>query len=153
VMHAKRPSYIRAERATEGQDLLMRWTFSISTHLIDNVFLTRVKELAINDQHLGEHIKASIAELEVRHNESVISVDEHLAHVRTEIEKTMALLHDNILNLTSQDKQRYNGILEGLRAREADLVAIQENSPYESLQETGEKAHDFVRGMTRPTVR
>ena len=144
VMHAKHPNYIRAERATEGQELLMRWTFSISTHVIDDVFLARVKELAINDQLLGEHIKASIAELEERHTESVISVDEHLAHVRAEIEKTMALLYDNILNLTPQDKQRYNGILEGLRAREAELVAVQENSLHESLQDDMQELSDIL---------
>ncbi len=133
VMHANHPRYIRAERSTRGQELVMRWTFAMSVSAIDDVFLARVKELAINDQHLGEHIKASIAEFEERHTESAISVDEHLAHVRTEIEKTMALLFDDILNLTPQDKHRYNGILEGLRAREAELVATQGNSLYESL--------------------
>ena len=46
VMHAKHPNYIRAVRATEGQELLMRWTFSISAHVIDDIFLARVKELA-----------------------------------------------------------------------------------------------------------
>jgi hypothetical protein len=34
----------------------------------------------------------------------------------------MALLYDDILTLTPQDKVRYNGILEGLRTREAELV-------------------------------
>jgi Recombinase len=144
VMHAKHPNYIRAVRATEGQELLMRWTFSISAHVIDDIFLARVKELANNDQRLGERIKASIAELEERHTESVISVDEHLAQVRTEIEKTMTFLYDDILNLTPQDKHRYNGILEGLRARDADLVAVQENSLYESLQDDLQKLSDIL---------
>jgi hypothetical protein len=76
-----------------------------------------------------------VAELEEAHTEAVVSVEEHLAHVRNEIEKTLAFLYDNILTLTQQDKVRYNGILDGLRAREAELVASQEDSLYESLQD------------------
>jgi hypothetical protein len=64
--------------------------------------------------------------------------------VRNEIEKTMALLYDNILTLTQQDKVRYNGILEGLRAREAELVAAQEDSLYESLQDDMQELADVL---------
>lgn len=144
VMHSDKPSYIRVERPREGQGLLMRWTFSIRTYAVDDVFLARVKELALNDQHLGEHIRVSIAALEEQHTEAVISVEEHLAHVRTEIEKTMALLFDDILTLTPQDKAKYNGLLEGLRAREAELVSVQESTLYESLQDDMQELSDLL---------
>jgi DNA invertase Pin-like site-specific DNA recombinase len=144
VMHANHPEYVRAARPKDSPELITRLTFAIRANVIDQVFLARVKELAINDRHLGEHIKASIAELEEQHTESVISVEEHLAHVRNEIEKTMALFYDDILTLTPEDKIRYSGILEGLRTREAELVATQENSLYESLQDDMQELADVL---------
>ncbi len=144
VMHAAHPEYIRAPRLKDTGELLTRMTFSMRTYQIDDVFLARVKELATADRNLGEHIKASVAELEERHTEAVVSVEEHLIHVRNEIEKTMALLYDDILTLTPQDKMRYNGILEGLRAREAELVAAQDGSLYESLQDDMQELADVL---------
>lgn len=134
-MHPEHPEYVRATRLKEQGEILTRFTFAMRANQVDDVFLARVKELATADRHLGEHIKTSVVELEKRHTEAVISVVEHLTHVRTEIEKTMALLYGDILSLTPQDKVRYNGILEGLRAREAELITAQKNSLHESLQD------------------
>jgi hypothetical protein len=144
VLHSKHPDYVRTTRLRDNHDLLTRFMYAVRASFIDDVFLERVKALAVADRHLGEHIKASVEELETHHTETIISVDEHLAAVRREIEKTMAMLFDDILTLTPQDKAKYNGLLQGLREREAELIKVQEESLHVELKDDMQELQDVL---------
>jgi DNA invertase Pin-like site-specific DNA recombinase/F0F1-type ATP synthase membrane subunit b/b' len=118
--------------------------FSFSADLLDDIFLARIKALALADQHIAEHIKASIDELEEEHVEAVVSIDDQLAHVRLEIQKTLAFLHDEILTLTAEDKGKYNKTLAGLRNREKELIEAQNNTPQTTLKEDFQDLADVL---------
>jgi len=129
VSKPEHPEYVRqtlrADPKRAGR-LFRDITFAIRAHLIDDIYLERVKEIARRDTHLAQHIQASVTELQQKHTEAIISVDEHLAQVCKEQEKTLALLHDQILDLTPVEKAKYKAMLEGLREREKELLAVQE---------------------------
>jgi len=59
-------------------------TFAIRAHLIDDIFLERVKALAIADQHIAQTIEQSIKSLEEQHVEEAVSIEDQLANVRLE---------------------------------------------------------------------
>ena len=137
VMHPEHPEYVRqtlaADPARHGS-LFRSVTFAIRSHLIDDIFLARVKEIALADPHLAAHIETSVDELAQQHTEAVVSIDDQLASVRLEIDKTLAFLHDKILTLTPQEKAKYNTSLEGLREREQALRNVPEQSEHVSLK-------------------
>jgi hypothetical protein len=112
--------------------------------LLDDNFLARVKALAIADRHIAEHIKACIDELEEEHVEAIVSIDDQLTHVRLEIQKTLAFLHDKILALTNEEKAPYNRTLAGLRNREKELIEAQENTPQTTLKEDFQELADVL---------
>jgi recombinase/resolvase-like protein len=137
VSKPEHPEYVRQTLKTDPKRagrLFRDITFAIRAHLIDDIYLERVKEIARGDTHLAQHIQASVTELQQKHIEAVISVDEHLAQVCKEQEKTLALLHDQILDLTPVEKAKYKAMLEGLREREKELLAVQEQSLHATLQ-------------------
>lgn len=111
-----------------------RMRFGVAVNILDEIFLARLKELASGDVHLSSHIQTSIDELQAQHAETLISIDEHLAQVRLEIEKTMAFLYNQILSLSPTDKAKYSAKLEGLPTREQELLAVQEQSEPAVLQ-------------------
>jgi DNA invertase Pin-like site-specific DNA recombinase len=147
VMHPATPQYIHAVLVSDPSYPGMvkrRTAFAIAVNVIDDIFLSRVKELAASDSHLGGHLQASIDELEQQHTEAVISVEEHLTQVRLELQKTMALVYDNILSLTPQDKAKYNAKLLGLREREDALLSVQEESTQAVLQSDLDELGDVL---------
>ena len=147
VMQPEHPEYVRQTLATDPEKqgtLFRRVTFAIRSHLIDDIFLQRVKEIALADPHLASHIEASVGELEQQHVEAVISIDDQLAAVRLEIDKTLAFLHDKILTLTPKDKAKYNDTLEGLRERERALSNVPEQSEHVSLKADFEELSDLL---------
>jgi DNA invertase Pin-like site-specific DNA recombinase len=145
VSNPEQPTYMRimsvhhSNKGTMHRDK----AFSFSASLLDDIFLARIKELAIADQHIAEHIKASIDELEEEHVEAIVSIDDQLAHVRLEIQKTLAFLHDKILTLTTEEKTKYNRTLAGLRDREKDLVEAS-NTPQTTLKEDFQELADVL---------
>jgi hypothetical protein len=108
--------------------------FAVAVNSLDELFLARLRELASGDIHLSSHIQTSIDELQAQHAGTIVSVEEHLAQVRLEIEKALAFLYDQILTLSPADKAKYSAKLEGLRAREQALLAVQEQSEPSILQ-------------------
>lgn len=150
VMYVQRPDHPEYIRQTLVKDhklagkIYRDITFAIRAHLIDDIFLARVKALAIADQHLAEHIDASIKALEEQHTKAIVSVDDQLTQVRLEIKKTLAFLHDEILMLTPKEKADYNETLAGLRSREQELLAVQENSVHASLRADYEELSDLL---------
>ncbi len=143
----EQPTYMRltlVQHSKEKGSMHRDKTFSIPASLIDDIFLARIKELAVADQHLAEHIKMSIDELEGEHVEAIISIDDQLSNVRLEIQKTLAFLHDEILTLTSEEKAKYNRTLVGLRDREKELVEAKENTPQTTLKEDFQDLADVL---------
>lgn len=146
VMRPDHPECVRQTLATDPHrhDSLFRHvTFAIRAHLIDDIFLARVKEIALADQHLAAHIKASVDELAQQHTEAVVSIDDQLAAVRLEIDKTLAFLHDTILTLTPQEKAKYNTTLAGLREREQSLRTVEHVSLKADLAELSDVLQDI----------
>ncbi len=137
VMRHEHPEYVRqtplGERKLTGK-LYPGLEFSIRCHLLDDIFLARLKEIALADRHLGQHVESSIEELEEQHTEALVSIDDHLVSVRLEVQKTLAFLHDQILDLTEQEKTQYNTKLTGLRQREKELLAAQTQTGLSSLK-------------------
>lgn len=137
VMRNEHPEYVRQNPISAHKDsgkLRRDLEFSIRCHLIDNIFLARLKEIAQADRHLGEHVESSIEELERQHTEAIVSIEDHLAATRLDIEKTLAFLHDQILELSPQEKEKYNAKLHGLREREQSLLAVETQTPHTNLQ-------------------
>jgi len=150
VTHLKHPEYIRQtlikDHKAEGK-LFRDITFAIRAHLIDDIFLERVKEVAHANKYLAKHIEASIAELEEKHAESVVSVEDHLTQVRLEIEKTLALLHDQILTLDEKSKEKFNKDLLGLREREKKLLVEQGQATQASLKADYQELSDVLQDI------
>jgi DNA invertase Pin-like site-specific DNA recombinase len=146
VGNHEQPVYMRimATHHSDKHTMHRDKAFSFSAELLDDIFLSRIKALALADQHIAEHIKASIDELEEEHVEAVVSIDDQLAHVRLEIQKTLAFLHDEILTLTAEEKAKYNRTLAGLRQREKDLIEAQNNTPQTTLKEDFQELADVL---------
>jgi recombinase len=147
VMRPRHPEYIRQSfrlNAFQSRRLQRDVMFAIRAKLIDDIFLDRLKELAWGDAHLAQHVEASLTELQQEHSEAVISVEEHLALVRKEMEKTVALLHDQTLDLTPYEKAKYNKLLQGLREREQELLRAQERSTQATLQADLDELRDVL---------
>jgi hypothetical protein len=147
VTRPEHPEYIREELsrdAAQAGRLIRDTTFAIRAHLIDNIFLDRAKEIARRDAHLATHIRTSLEQLEQTHAGAIVSVAEHLAQVRKEQQKTLAFLHDQILDLTPQDKAKYNSILAGLQEREKELLAAQEQSTHVVLRADLDELEDVL---------
>ncbi|GHO83976.1 recombinase family protein [Dictyobacter formicarum] len=135
VSQREHPEYHRQTLTSKTNGTMFRQiTFSMRAHLLDDLFLTRVKELARTDKHLAWHIETSVDELEQQHTETVISIDDQLKQVRLEIQKTLAFLHDEILTLTPKEKRKYNTKLASLRASEQELLAAQSQTTHASLK-------------------
>jgi hypothetical protein len=131
VTRPEQPEYVRQSLIKDRKPdskLLRDVTFAIRAHLIDNIFLDRIKTLAIADQHIAQTIEQSIQSLEEQHIEETVSLDDQLANVRLEIEKTLAFLHDEILTLTPKEKAKFNQSLAGLRDQEQALLDAQEQA-------------------------
>ncbi len=141
------PEYVR-ETLMKGRDpqgkLLRDVTFAIRAHLIDDIFLERIKALAIADQHIAQTIEASIMKLEEEHVEEAVSIDDQLVNVRLEIKKTLAFLHDKILTLTPKEKGDYNKSLAGLRDQEQQLLEAQERATQTDLKKDFQELEDLL---------
>jgi DNA invertase Pin-like site-specific DNA recombinase/F0F1-type ATP synthase membrane subunit b/b' len=147
VSQVDHPEYVRQTLVKDhkAQGKLFRdITFAIRAHLIDNIFLARVKEIALADPHLAEHIEASINKLEEKHAESIVSIEDHLAQTQLEIQKTLATLNDRILTLDDKSKNDYNTKLAGLRAREEELLKAQEQASQEDLKADYQELSDLL---------
>lgn len=143
----EQPTYMRltlVQHSKEKGRMHRDKTFSIPASLIDDVFLERTKEIAIADQHLAQHIKVSIDELEEEHVEAIVSIDDQLANVKLEIQKTLAFLHDEILSLTTEEKTKYNKALVGLRSQEKALMEVKENTSQTTLKEDLQELADVL---------
>jgi len=89
--------------------------------------MERAKDLAIADQHLAEHIEASITELAEQHAETVVSIEAQLEQVRLQIEKTLALLQDQILTL--DDKiNTLNSIPQNVTMQDLNVIPDRETA-------------------------
>ena len=86
VTRPQHPEYVRQTLHKDGAGIHRDITFALRAHLIDDIFLDRVKALAKGDVHLARHIRDSVEALTLQHTKSVISIDEHLKHVRLEQE-------------------------------------------------------------------
>ncbi len=141
------PEYVRQtlmkDRDPQGK-LLRDITFAIRAHLIDDIFLERIKALAIADQHIAQTIEASIMKLEEEHVEEAVSIDDQLVNVRLEIKKTLAFLHDKILTLTPKEKGDYNKSLAGLRDQEQQLLEAQERATQTDLKKDFQELEDLL---------
>jgi hypothetical protein len=100
--------------------------------LIDDVFLSRVKALA--DPHIAQHIETSITELEEKHVEDAISLEDQLIQIRLQIKRKLAMLEDEILTLDVESKKKYNGELLGLRAQEKEVLKTQQQANHTDLK-------------------
>jgi hypothetical protein len=124
--------------------LLRDVTFAIRAHLIDDIFLERIKALAIADPHIAQTIEQSIQSLEEQHVEEAVSIEDQLVNVRLEIKKTLAFLHDKILTLTDKEKGDYNKTLAGLRDQEQELVEAQEQADQTDLKKDFQELADLL---------
>jgi hypothetical protein len=88
------------------KDLYLTVNFCIKTKLIDDIFLSRVKALALADPHIAQHIETSITELEEKHVEDAISLEDQLIQIRLQIKKKLAMLEDEILTLDVESKKK-----------------------------------------------
>lgn len=147
VQRPERPEYIRqtliSDHKAQGK-LYRDVTFAIRAHLIDTIFLERIKALAIADQHLAEHIEMSVNELAEQQGEALVSIDDQLAQVELGIKKTLALLHDKILELSDKEKTQYNRTLAGLRAQQQDLLTVQEEAEQQDLRADFQELSDLL---------
>ena len=141
------PQYVRQtlirDRAPTSK-LLRDVTFAIRAHLIDDIFLDRIKALAIADPHIAQTIEQSIQSLEEQHIEEAVSIEDQLVNVRLEIKKTLAFLHDKILTLTDKEKGDYNKTLAGLRDQERELVEAQEQADQTDLKKDFQELADLL---------
>jgi len=147
VTRPEQPEYVRQSLVKDhkAQGKIYRdITFAIRAHLIDDIFLERVKALAIADQHIAQTIEQSIKSLEEQHVEEAVSIEDQLANVRLEQKKTLALLHDKILMLTDKEKTTYNEKLAGLRAQEQQLLEAQEHATQADLKKDFEELEDLL---------
>jgi hypothetical protein len=147
VSHPEQPEYVRQtfvkDNVAQGR-IFRDVTFAIRAHLIDDIFLERVKALAIDDQHIAQTIEASIKSLEEQHIDEAVSIEDQLATVRLEIKKTLAFLHDEILTLTAKEKADYNKALAGLREQEQQLLEAQEQATQADLKKDFEELEDLL---------
>jgi len=147
VTRPEQPEYVRQtlikDRDPQGK-LLRDITFAIRAHLIDDIFLERIKALAIADQHIAQTIEAGILSLEEKHVEEAVSIDDQLVQVRLEIKKTLAFLHDKILTLTPKEKGDYNKSLAGLRDQEQQLLEAQEQATQTDLKKDFQELEDLL---------
>src|SRR6266567_4758214 len=147
VTRPEQPEYVRQSLIKDREPnskFLRDVTFAIRAHLIDDIFLDRIKALAIADQHIAQTIEQSIQSLEEEHVEEIVSIDDQLVQVRLEITKTLAFLHDEILTLTPKEKAMYNKTLAGLRDREQALVEAQEQAQQTDLKKDYEELADLL---------
>jgi len=144
VLNRDHPGYVRLkDRKVKGK--LFKYTdFSIRAHLVDGIFLERVKALAIADQHIAQTIEQSIKSLEEQHIEETVSIEDQLVNVRLEIKKTLAFLHDKILMLTPKEKGDYNKSLAGLRDQEQQLLEAQEQALQTDLKKDFQELEDLL---------
>src|SRR5258708_330878 len=144
VLNRDHPGYVRLkDRKVKGK--LFKYTdFSIRAHLVDGIFLERVKALAIADQHIAQTIEQSIKSLEEQHIEETVSIEDQLVNVRLEIKKTLAFLHDKILTLTPKEKGDYNKSLAGLRDQEQQLLEAQEQATQADLKKDFQELEDLL---------
>ncbi len=150
VTSPKHPEYIRQTliKDHKAQGKLFRdITFAIRAHLIDDIFLERVKEIARADKHLAEHIEVSITELEEKHSERVVSLEDHLTQVRLQIDKMLALLQDQILTLDDRSKEKFRKDLLGLREQEKELLAVQEEVKQTDLKADYQELSDVLQDI------
>ena len=140
------PQYVRQTLTKDLADnkLLRDITFAIRAHLIDDIFLERIKALAIADPHIAQTIEASIQSLEEQHVEEAVSIEDQLVNVRLEIKKTLAFLHDKILTLTDKEKGDYNKTLAGLRDQEQELIEAQEQADQTDLKKDFQELTDLL---------
>ena len=143
----EQPQYVRQtlvkDNVAQGK-LLRDVTFAIRAHLIDDIFLERVKALAIADQHIAQTIEQSIKSLEEQHIEEAVSIEDQLVNVRLEVKKTLAFLHDKILELTPKEKGDYNKSLTGLRDQEQQLLEAQEQALQTDLKKDFQELEDLL---------
>jgi DNA invertase Pin-like site-specific DNA recombinase len=147
VTHPAHPEYVRqvpVSDHTSAGKLYRDITFTIRAHLIDDIYLERIKALALADQHIAETIEKSIASLEEKHAEDAVSIDDQLVRVRLEIKKTLAFLHDKILTLTPKEKADYNKTLAGLRDQEQSLVEAQNEATQTDLKKDFQELADLL---------
>src|SRR5258708_35243019 len=144
VLNRDHPGYVRLkDRKVKGK--LFKYTdFSIRAHLVDGIFLKRVKALAIADQHIAQTIEQSIKSLEEQHLEEAVSIEDQLANVRLEQKKTLAMINDKILTLTEKEKADYNEKLAGLRGQERELLEAQEHATQADLKKDFEELEDLL---------
>jgi hypothetical protein len=147
VTRPEQPEYVR-QSLIKGRKpdskLLRDITFAIRAHLIDDIFLDRIKALAIADQHIAQTIERSIQSLEEQHVEEAVSIEDQLVNVRLEIKKTLAFLHDKILTLTPKEKGGYNQSLAGLRDQEQQLLEAQEQASQTDLKKDFQELEDLL---------
>lgn len=147
VTQPDQPEYVRQSLTKDHNasgKLFRDITFAIRAHLIDDIFLDRIKALAIADQHIAQTIEASIQSLEEQHIEEAVSIEDQLVTVRLEIKKTLAFLHDKILTLTPKEKGDYNQTLTGLRDREQSLLEAQEQATQANLKKDFQELEDLL---------
>jgi hypothetical protein len=147
VSRPEQPEYVRQtlvkDNLAQGR-LLRDITFAIRAHLIDDIFLERIKALAIADPHIAQTIEASIQSLEEQHVQEAVSIEDQLVNVRLEIKKTLAFLHDKILTLTDKEKGDYNKTLAGLRDQERQLLEAQEQATQSDLKKDFQELEDLL---------
>ncbi len=147
VSHPEQPEYIRQtfskDNIAQGR-ILRDVPFAIRAHLIDDIFLERVKALAIADRHIAQTIEQSIRSLEEQHIEETVSLEDQLANVGLEIKKMLAFLHDEILSLTAKEKADYNKTLAGLRGREQELLEAQGQAKQVDLKKDFQELEDLL---------
>src|SRR5579885_1025338 len=83
VTRPEQPEYVRQSLVKDhkAQGKIYRdITFAIRAHLIDDIFLERVKALAIADQHIAQTIEQSIKSLEEQHLEEAVTIEEVSVH-------------------------------------------------------------------------
>ena len=70
VARREHPEYVRQTLAGDPEragKMYRDVTFAIRAHLIDDIFLDRLKEIARGDAHLAGHIRASIKQMQEQH--------------------------------------------------------------------------------------
>ena len=147
VTRSDNPEYVRQSLIKDqGPDhkLLRDITFAIRAHLVDDIFLDRIKALAVADPHIAQTIEASIQSLEEQHIEETVSIEDQLVNVRLEIKKMLAFLHDKILILTPKEKADYNKTLTGLRDQEQALTEAQEQADQTDLKKDFQELADLL---------
>ena len=136
--------YIVREKIPTPPHMRVDTVFAISSEQLDQIFLDRLKAVALADTHLAAHIQGAIKDLTEQHQASNASIEKQLIQCRSKIVNLQKTIKDLEGILPLEDKIQFAKDLAGLRIEEKQILASKAKADNADLQKDFDELSDVL---------